>query len=385
MTMGILHEYVIQQADKKDKQPKEWLENVIGMMDKCKFATHVGKFTHPDSKVNILDYNNEGVEGYVTTGGLSSTTDIAINAAYLSVANLLLLELENNKTVFDNILDNNSMLNEELSEWNIDILSYRVSLKEMMDCQLNENTEEVLKQVYFPLGNNEYKILTVMSPSSILVKLGNKLKKIGYDSRECRNDKSERYGEDHCMIFNQSKVGFGGTKPQNISTLNSKAGGSFYMLESLPPKWKHIDRLPKINFFDEIIYRKNIEDELKSLNRLFNSDYNNKKIRDSIAYNLNCIIDKVMNCAYDLQEKEANWSKNAIKLPMHQKIWLDNAYIEERNLSDEWILRVANDFSIWLIRSYEKICQNFIMLSDNEKDYFAIKFKDVLQEEVRYR
>ena len=70
---------------------------------------------------------------------------------------------------------------------------------------------------------------------------------------------------------------------------------------------------------------------------------------------------------------------------MHQKIWLDNAYIEERNLSDEWILRVANDFSIWLIRSYEKICQNFIMLSDNEKDYFAIKFKDVLQEEVRYR
>ena len=147
-------------------------------------------------------------------------------------------------------------LNEELSEWNIDILSYRVSLKDMMDCQLNENTEEVLKQVYFPLGNNEYKILTVMSPSSILVKLGNKLKKIGYDSRECRNDKSERYGEDHCMIFNQSKVGFGGTKPQNISTLNSKAGGSFYMLESLPPKWKHIDRLPKINFFDEMIYRK---------------------------------------------------------------------------------------------------------------------------------
>ena len=109
MTMGILHEYVIQQADKKDKQPKEWLENVIGMMDKCEFATHVGKFTHPDSKVNILDYNNEGVEGYVTTGGLSSTTDIAINAAYLSVANLLLLELENNKTVLDNILDNNSM------------------------------------------------------------------------------------------------------------------------------------------------------------------------------------------------------------------------------------------------------------------------------------
>lgn len=383
--MGILHEYVIQQAAKKDKHPKEWLENVIGMIDKCKFATHIGKFTHPDSKVNMLDYNNEGVEGYVTTGGLSNTTDIAINAAYLSVANLLLLELENNKTVLDNILDNNLMLNEELSEWDIDILNYKAILNDMMDCHVNESTEEVLKQVYFPLGNNEYKLLTVMSPSSILIKLGNKLKKIRNDSRECRYDKSEKYGQEYCMILNQSKVGFGGTKPQNISTLNSKAGGSFYMLESLPPKWKHIDKLPKVNFFDEIIYKKNIEDELKSLHKLFKTDYNNKKIRDSIAYNLNCIIDEVMNYAYDLQEKEANWSEKLIKLPMHQKIWLDEAYREERNLSDEWISQVANDFSIWLIRSYEKVCKNFVMLSDNEKDYFAIKFKDVLQEEVRYR
>lgn len=383
--MGILREYVIQQAVKKGKEPKAWLTDVLKMISRCKFATHIGKFTHPDSKVSILDYNNEGIDGYVTTGGLSGTTDIAINAAYLSVANLLLLDLENGKTVLENIAENNFALNDELSEWSIDILNYKTVLDETLNAGTPECTEDILKQVYFPIADEKYMLLTVMSPSSLLIKLGNKLKEMGQNYRECRDEKSEKYGQDYQRIFNQTKVGFGGTKPQNISTLNSKSGGSFYMLDSLPPHWKNSGRIPKSNFFEEMIYSKSVEHELNAMNKLFLIDYNNMKIRDGITAWLNCIVDRVMNYSYGLQNKEAGWSESLDNLPMYQKIWLDEAYRDERKLNDEWIVSVSKDFARWLITSIRKICPNHVALGDDEMAYFAKYLKLIIQEEVRYQ
>jgi CRISPR-associated protein Csy1 len=47
-------------------------------------------------------------------------------------------------------------------------------------------------------------------------------------------DKKELKG-DLNSILNLTKIGYGGTKPQNISVLNNQNGGIAYLLSSMPP------------------------------------------------------------------------------------------------------------------------------------------------------
>ena len=52
---------------------------------------------------------------------------------------------------------------------------------------------------------------------------------------------------------------------------------------------------------------------------------------------------------------------------MPQKIWLDDAYIEQRELEEEWIEPITSDFGRWIINAYEFLCKDsFIMLGDDE-------------------
>ena len=41
--MGLLNDYVIEQAEKWNKVPSEWLTDVLDKIDSCTLATHVGK------------------------------------------------------------------------------------------------------------------------------------------------------------------------------------------------------------------------------------------------------------------------------------------------------------------------------------------------------
>ena len=51
--MSILEERIEDKAKKKKVRTEEWLESCISKIPECKLATHIGKFTHPATKVFI--------------------------------------------------------------------------------------------------------------------------------------------------------------------------------------------------------------------------------------------------------------------------------------------------------------------------------------------
>lgn len=63
--------------------------------------------------------------------------------------------------------------------------------------------------------------------------------------------KKDEYSENGFdELFNLTRISYGGTKPQNISVLNSNSAGKVYLLPSLPPSLKKRDvRLPRYDFF----------------------------------------------------------------------------------------------------------------------------------------
>ena len=99
-------------------------------------------------------------------------------------------------------------------------------------------TSPLVKQVFFPIGENQYHLLSVLGSSGMMATLKRRIEDARqhfFDTRslmksgEIDSMQYERY-------FDLALIGFGGTKPQNISLINNKEHGVFYLLPSIPPR-----------------------------------------------------------------------------------------------------------------------------------------------------
>jgi CRISPR-associated protein Csy1 len=148
---------------------------------------------------------------------------------------------------------------------------------------------------------------------------------------------------------------FGGTKPQNISALNSARGGRIWLLPSQPPKWRILKRACAIFALHGDFNRAatGIVSRMVFLLKE-KADRNNRHIRRARAGYVDELIDLLfMHAATFQQEKWQGWTQASPDLPLHQQLWLDpwrsqtdEVFRLQREKGD-W-QAVADDFARWL-------------------------------------
>lgn len=74
-------EYVTASAERKGKSPHQWLQEIVDKIDTCTIATHVGKFSHPETKVNVYVRPTQSTVGYVATDNVDCKADISVSSA----------------------------------------------------------------------------------------------------------------------------------------------------------------------------------------------------------------------------------------------------------------------------------------------------------------
>lgn len=387
--MGKLTEYIASIAANKKKLPQIWLREIVNNIDKCTLATHVGKFTNPDVEdVNIFAEYKKDCHGYVVTSNTNCDIDISVtSASYMGTAKFLLLKLEDNITVLQHIQEHDVEIKNIFKNLGIDFLEVYDAVMKLTHPGKLQHTDQKLKQVYFPINSQAYHLLTVLPASGLLIELKNRIIKMNQNSKACRDSKTELYGENYSRVMDMTAIGIGGTKPQNISTLNSEVHGVSYLLPSLPPIIYHQEVcMPKVNFFTETIPFKEYVDTFKKFHALLRLDKNNVEIRDKIKETIVDVIDIIVLFSYKVRMKEAGWSRKELfkSLPIEQKIWLDNNYIAERKQGD-WIDPVSQSFGRWFINRYEKIAKKEkFLLGDVEFNFLKREMRTVLTEEVKY-
>lgn len=385
-----LTEYILRSAETKKKSPAEWWETTVQNIEKCQVASHVGKFTHPDSQIGVLAEPGEPDAGYVTTQGCRYKEDIMTPAQYMGSASLLLKKQSDGRSILEWMESTPELIEQELSEAQLTSPSLREAVKSLYkrSREFPAETDERLKQVYFPVGEeHQYHLLTVLPASALMQEMKQRLRQMGERRRLCYSDKEEQYGEDCEDMPNLTEVGFGGTKAQNISAMNSRFGGTAYLLPSLPPVWMSRKvRLPKRDFFRDGLLFRMAKESVQALHRLFLLDWNNQKIREGVQSHVDTLADMVAGMAERMREEPAGWSREEAfdGLPESQKIWLDEARREERLDSEEWLDAVGTDFGRWLIRTYERVSgHEKVGLGDPELRFFKYRLIEVLREEVR--
>ncbi|MCF3997914.1 type I-F CRISPR-associated protein Csy1, partial [Pseudomonas aeruginosa] len=106
---------------------------------------------------------------------------------------------------------------------------------------------------------------------------------------------------------------FGGTKPQNISQLNSERYGENWLLPSLPPHWQRQDQRAPIRHSSVFEHDFGRSPEVSRLTRtlqrlLAKTRHNNFTIRRYRAQLVGQICDEALQYAARLRELEPGWS-----------------------------------------------------------------------------
>lgn len=343
-------------------EPQTWLTDAARRAGQISLVTHAAKFTHGDSKSSSLYSETTQKEGYLSSATLDDIDPDAVgNAAALDVAKLLQTRVEGDslfaclkrgeRTPLAAFTDDAAQLDEWITGFSRGLTPGEPA------------SHKLAKQNYFPVGD-DYHLLSPLFATSLVQAYHQKMLafRFGDDINAIRKARREKTWHPQPLVLfpDSAEMHFGGTKPQNISYLNSVRGGRVWLLSAQPPQWKRADK-PPVNLrsvftaggqFDR---RANaaVQRLISLLTR--SRDYNNRHIRESRDKYIDELIDLLFVVVSELQREEwQGWTLRCPTLKTHQQLWLDpwrtktdEAFRKERD-KDDWLEEVAADFSIWL-------------------------------------
>ncbi|OYQ75535.1 type I-F CRISPR-associated protein Csy1 [Wohlfahrtiimonas sp. G9077] len=344
--------------------PKHWVSDAAKRAKQLYMTTHPCKFSHPSSKSTpIIATASARNDGYVRTGNIHAVTtaDVYGNAAALDVYKFLMLPLTDDCTVIEGFETRHPLLVQYIESLGLD---FDEMAKEFLEIKADDGalkTDGLLKQVYFPLGDDHYHLLSVLTSSNTLLRVKTEIDEMRFSefSKAARKARREgKWHEPYQDLLDLTMLSHGGTKPQNISSINNQMAGKVYLLPSLPPKLtKRTVRLPTTDFFKQTLYLKKEHARFKALHRFVKQDYNTHEIRAMIARIINGIIDAILRKAYQVRgSMPAKWSEDEHyqNLPKVQKIWLDAQYAKERQ-EDDWQQEISKIITKCIVSEYELV------------------------------
>ena len=382
--MSILEDFVVKKESdwRKKNRSISWMDNMIEKMNECQLATHVGKFTHPDSKISMKIQAGINISSvYVTTESVLSGDDVSYtNAIFSGIAQFLNLELEDGCTVFEHAINDSVEVRKIVEKYHGDYGIFKMKLKNVEIGREVKKTESILKQVYFPIGKEEYHLLSILPNSSVLYELSRRIIKMDRDCIEMKSLEKEngiiRYQE----LIERTVIGFGGTKFQNISELNMKNKGRHILLESIPPTVKKRQlSYPRKDFWCESIRKYSVLNLIQEFHEQLCEKRNNMYIRNKIERIIYQIIDRVFQVKYALWEETPQWTSRKIyHLPEEQRVWL--SLDSDTELTESMIDSLSEGFARWLIHAYKQsFKKDYISIGDAELFYIANCMKNTLR------
>lgn len=344
----------------------EWLPDAAKRVTQLSMVSHPSKFSHPSAKTSSViakeEYRNDG---YLRSGNVDYPLDVFGNAAAMDVYKFLSLSLNEKITVLDSFDQQNQDLKNLIThaELNFEALS-----REFLKIKFSDHsvkTDHLVKQVYFPIDQEKYHLLSVLTPSGLITRLKQTLDMMRFSEETKRAKELRKKNEHHEIgyadIFDLTITAYGGTQPQNVSVLNSQNAGRAYLLSSCPPVFeKRKVKLPNKDFFKQCIYRRNFTSEFNELKKYTHASdkelsINNRHTRKKIKRLLQQIIQEILFNAFCIRKNLRGWTEreNYQNLIEEQKIWLDDLNFEKREIECEWRDEIARRIAKWILDSYE--------------------------------
>ncbi|MFQ3176134.1 MAG: CRISPR-associated protein Csy1 [Psychromonas sp.] len=357
----------------------EWLPNAAKRAGQISMATHPCTFSHPSARKNKNGYVSSVIanvqrteDGFLKTGNVVVDMDALGNAAALDVYKFLTLIMQDDRSLLTHIQQDSALAENLLSIKSQSYEDLKTGFLAMVESSVENITSSKIKQVYFPVDNN-YHQLSLLTNSGMLYQLRKRIDTLRFSDqvKELRDKKrkNEFSEQGYCEIYGLTTIGYGGTKPQNISVLNNQNGGKAHLLSSLPPTIeKRSTHFPKTDFFIESFQKLEVASLFHILQKIIKDQRNNINIRDARDYCIQEIIDKIIDKMWAVRAISADqYHQDSSKLKDHQLTWLHQDFVQQRETSDAWLDQLTTEIARWISRAYENVLgKQSIKLGDQE-------------------
>ena len=355
---------------------ENWLPQAVKRVREIQLVTHVVKATHPDIKLtqatNLYVVPSDQVElpvvgSHVLRNGYRD--DVTGNSAALGAFDFLSQEYRG-ATLLSLMKDGDADLAQAMTS-NVSLSENWMTEFARIDASrcAKPASHTLAKQLYWPTGEDvhddaSYQLLSPLYASSLAHRVFETLKEDAFFNEEAKAarkamaDKSfsERPVRRYPSLVVQQ---LGGTKPQNVSQLNSERRGNNSLLASLPPVWRLQDVKPLHNtssMFFAYGSRPGVRGALKALLAFLRTDPNpNLETRNKRAAWVDVLIDEFLQYTAELHDLAPGWSQdNACQLSDAECRWLDPEGVAARDTelgrapptdTDE---RICAAFANWL-------------------------------------
>jgi CRISPR-associated protein Csy1 len=319
-----------------------WLADAARRVGQIQAVTHVLKATHPDARGNSLHAAPDTLPQHTEIGthllGEGYAEDVVGNAAALDVFKFLKSEVDGRRRL-DWMQAGDDDLRNALHPDSSIASSWMEGFSSLVRSDPMPTSHEAAKQVYWlsgkqPSNDADYHLLQPLFSSSLAhavhadiqdARFGesNKLARQAFRAREAHEASYHDYRN---LVVRK----LGGTKPQNISQLNSERGGINYLLASLPPpKWDQ-DRFRHLlgieTALDRFAHFKGVRFLVKTLADFLLSDPDRamqtrdrrEAIEQALGFQLPVFAASIQSGS------EPGWTRNPLcRLPLCEQLWLD--------------------------------------------------------------
>jgi CRISPR-associated protein Csy1 len=393
-TIAFIQERLQAKLDKlKDDDPKReelltqhqhgvWIEDAARRVSQIQAVTHSLKPIHPDAR---------GTNLYVEPGSLPSlhelgshalgqafAGDVVGNAAALDVYKFLKLEVDG-VSLLAALLAEDEAAVQALHDDPEQAQAWRDAFVGLTQPRAGGSSSHTrAKQLYWltgsdPCGDGDYELLAPLFATSLAHAVHAQIQedRFGEANKAARVARRERKAHDG--VFHDypglAVQKMGGTKPQNISQLNSERGGVNYLLASLPPVWNASpERLPvdAHSVFDKLFMaRAEVCKTVRGLRQFLESDpAPNLPTRQRREAYIDTLLDELVTLSGELQQgMPAGWTRASAdeekrfqKLARAEQLWLDPLRAElpeEADFAREWLwmdwpAEIGQRFANWL-------------------------------------
>ena len=375
----------------QDYELDRWLETKSKAASQIQFATHIPKALHTAAKASALMVDSEKLPGaqlgkeWIGSHllGESAAKDVVGNAAQLDIVKFLQSSVKDDLTLSELFLKQDPHFIAALATDSETAQERFTGFWAMVEPSASPVAHSLLKQVYFPTAQDGYILGGILYPSSLVDRIKADIfdDRFGEEAKEAHEKRKK--GESHSHGFRDYPDllvnALGGSKPQNVSLLNSMRHGEAWLLPSLPPNVKQETiRLPRqTSIFEDIIWTsRDVKDALNELLRfLLGVDYNNANIRAGRERRVERLIDSIMVYANSLAEQGADWTTTKhSRLSKNERWWLDVGYRDNAE-PESWEEKISEKFALWLGKEFQK---KKVSLDVETNAYFRKVFLDEL-------
>jgi len=364
---------------------EQWLPSAAKRAGQISIASHPCTFSHPSARKNKNGYVSSIIvnaerssDGYLRSGNTIVQNDALGNAATLDVYKFLNLDMEDGEPLLRHIQRDSSLAKELLSIKSESYSNLKEGFLAMTTSDAEQVTSSKIKQVYFPVDDS-YHQLSLLSNSGMIYELRRRIDQLRFSEKQKTLRELKRHNqfseEGFVEIYEITTIGYGGTKPQNISVLNNQNGGKARLLMSVPPHLEKRDiRFPTKNFFTESIRYYDCRDALQKLHGIFitgvDSDIPRHNLESGRDHRMEEILDLIIQRMMALRHVAAEqYREETSQLEHYQKVWLCDLFEDEREQEDAWLDQLCEVIAGWIADAYKKVIKKAVTLGATERAY----------------